>query len=162
MVTSSTIQECWWKSTCIKKPVGEGDIERDNQQAERADLQESIAQLPPPAKDEERVSLNEFISPENETIRDEDGEIFETVVERYSVEEEGDEDSGAEGEEVKIVLIAEGLKALETVRIWKLQQENTGDTSTLQALDRIEREMLQSKRQSAKQTSIKSFFQYRD
>jgi hypothetical protein len=54
--------------------------------------------------------LNEFISPENETIRDEDGEIFETVVGHYSVEEEDDENSLAEGEEVKIVLIAEGLK----------------------------------------------------
>jgi hypothetical protein len=31
-----------------------------------------------------------------------------------------------EGEEVKIVLMAQGLKALETIKIWKLQQENTG------------------------------------
>jgi hypothetical protein len=41
----------------------EGDIERDDQQAERAeqaDLQESIVQLPPPAKGEERVRLNQY------------------------------------------------------------------------------------------------------
>lgn len=53
--------------------------------------------------------MNEFSSPENEIIKDEDCDVFETVAENYSLEEEDDEESKAEGEEVKIVLMADDL-----------------------------------------------------
>lgn len=161
LVTPTTIQKCWWKSTCIKKPVGEEDTQQDIGQDERSDLEEQLAQLPPLAEGEERIPLNEFIDPESEVVVDEDGDIFDTVIEHYSVEDD-DVESETEEEEAKIIPTAEGLKALGTVKLWKLQQLSSGEIVTLQALDHIEREMLQVRRVAMKQTSITSFFQYKD
>ena len=163
LVTPTTIQKCWWRSTCIKKPAGEGETQQDIGQDERSDLQEQLAQLPPPAEGEERIPLNEFIDSESEVVVDEDGDIFDTVIDHYSMEEDNDE-SETEEEEAKIVPTAssKGLKALETVKLWKLQQLHSGDIATLQVLDRIEREMLQVRRVAMKQTSITSFFEYKD
>jgi hypothetical protein len=142
----------------IKKPVVEGEvIEEDNLAAERAELQAQIASLP--IKD--LLSLNEFLNPETETILDEDTDIFASVVEHYSVDKEGDESYESDTEEVEKVPIAKALSCLEIVKLWKLQQEDS-EVSTLQALDRIGREMAQNKSSRSTQTTIKSFFEYKD
>ena len=83
-VTPTTIRKCWVKSTLIK--LLEEPAE-DNQAAERAELQAQIAQLPI----ENPLPLNEFLNPNDETVLDEDEDIFASVVEHYSVDKPGEE-----------------------------------------------------------------------
>ena len=80
-------------------------------------------------------------------------------MERYSQYKEGEEETDDESDiEVEKVSTTEALRCLDTVRLWKLQQENN-DVSILRALDRLGKEILQSRRQATKQTTIVSFFQ---
>ena len=160
MVTQDTIQRCWYKSTCITKPPEDDDIIQDDQQVGQAELQQEIARLPPLSADEERIPLAEFINLENETIQEEDCDIFELVVEYYSIVEEDDEESEVKEEIIAIIPISKALEALEVVKIWNLQQadttRNTGND--IQALDRIERRMVLAKKETLQQASITSFF----
>ena len=111
-VTIDTIQRCWWKSILIKKPTPEelaqmteleGDtIIVDNGSADRIELRDQIAQLPI----ENPLSLDEFLNPEDETIVDEDEDIFTSVVDHYAVISPGEEEESSD-EEVKEVDTAE-------------------------------------------------------
>ena len=154
IVTTATIQKCWWKSTVVKKPVGQ-EIVDDNQQPDRDELQAQIQELPGITN---RLSINEFIQPAGEVVDDEDQDIFASVVERYSIENEGTVEEVEEGDiEIEKILTAEALKALETVRLWELQQED-GQASTLQVRDRVARRMQLARKEGRKQTTIVSFF----
>jgi hypothetical protein len=160
-VTIDTIQRCWWKSTLIKKPTPkdllqiaelDGDtIIVDDGSADRIELQDQIAQLPI----ENLLSLDEFLNPEDETIVDEDEDIFISVVNHYAVAELSEEEESSDEEEVKEVDTAEALRAVETVKMWKLQK---GDNQDLQALDRLTREIARYKISAAHQTTIHRFF----
>jgi hypothetical protein len=159
-VTKETIERCWVKSTLIKKPEGLKPVIDDDLRAKQAELQEYINALPPPAEGQERIPLNEFINPDNETILDDDLDIFAAVVERYSEVQEDDESDGENGEEEIIqekVPVSKAFDALETLRLFKLQQEDTPQ-ETLQALDQIERELAAIRVSMRKQTTINSFF----
>lgn len=80
------------------------------------------------------------------------------MVERYSIENEGTVEEVEGGDsEIENIRTAEALKALETVRLWELQQED-GQASTLQVLDRVERRMQLARKEGRKQTTIVSFF----
>jgi hypothetical protein len=155
-VTQECIKRCWWKSTLIKKrtePVesAEDTTVVDDSIAERIELRDQIAQLPI----ENPISLDEFLNPEDETVVDEDSDIFISVVEHYSAYKPGQEEqSSDEEEEVKEVDTAEALKAIETVKLWKLQK---GDSQDLQALDRVEREIARYESDLAHQTTILRF-----
>lgn len=154
IVTTATIQKCWWKSTVVKKPVGQ-EIVEDTQQPDQDELQAQIQELPGIA---DRLSINEFIQPAGEVVDDDDQDIFASVVERYSIENEGTVEEVEEGDsEIENIRTAEALKALETVRLWELQQED-GQASTLQVLDRVERRMQLARKEGRKQTTIVSFF----
>jgi hypothetical protein len=84
--------------------------------------------------------------------------IFTSVVGRYSIENEGTVEEVGEGDiEMEKIITAEALKALETVRLWELQQED-GQALTLQVLDRVERRMQLARKEGRKQTTIVSFF----
>ena len=95
---------------------------------------------------------------------DEDWDIFALVVEHHSADKEGAEEDFEDFEdfedediEAEKVSTAKALDALETVKLWKLQQEYSSQ-ETLQALDRIGREMAQIKISGAKQMKLYSFF----
>jgi hypothetical protein len=148
-VTPTTIKKCWWKSTLIEP--SEEPREEDNQVAEQAELQAQIAQLPI----ENFLSLHEFLTPNDEMILDEDDDIFESVVEHYSIDLLGNESSDEEEEEIEEVNTAEALKCVELLKLWKLQRGNSQD---LQALDRLEREIVRYKSSTATQTTIHRFF----
>jgi hypothetical protein len=77
------------KSTLIKKP--EDSIEDSTEDStedtivvddrtDRVDLQNQIAQLPI----ENPLPLDEFLNPEDETILDEEDDIFKAIVAAYS------------------------------------------------------------------------------
>jgi hypothetical protein len=77
---------------------------------------------------------------------------------RYSIENDGTVEEVEDGDiEIEKILPAEAVKALETVRLWELQQED-GQASTLQVLDRVERKMQRARKEGRKQTTIVSFF----
>jgi hypothetical protein len=154
MVTLSTIQKCWWKSICIKNPAKEDEIKDSQQaeQAERAELREQLAPLPAPGNGKERLSIDDFINTTDETIVDDDIDIFASVVEH-----QGKEDTDNRDIEVAKVPMAKALNALEVVKLWQLQQESS-QKSLLRAVDQIGMEMVYKKYQGAKQTMINSFF----
>ena len=116
-MTVKSIQRYYWKSTAFKKPINEAILEND-EQANRDALRAQIAKSP---TIEDPFSLDEFIEPSYEVIEDNEVDIFASVVERYSIED----DNGAEGPdddtfEAEIVSITEALKALEIIRLWEL------------------------------------------
>jgi hypothetical protein len=162
-VTIDTIRRCWWKSTLIKKPTPEelaqmaeleGDtIIVDDGSADQIELRDQIAQL----LIENPLSLDEFLNPEDEIIVDEDEDIFTSVVNHYAIARPGEEEesSDEEEEEVKEIDTAEALRAVETVKLWKLQK---GESQDLQALDRLTREITRYKISAAHQTTIHRFF----
>jgi hypothetical protein len=158
-VTTDTIQRCWWKSTLIEKPIPEklvreleGDtIIVDDGSTDRIELQDQITQLPI----KNLLSLDEFLNPEDETIVDEDEDIFISVVNHYAIARPGEEEESSDEEEVEEVNTAEALRAVETVKMWKLQK---GDSQDLQALDRLTREIARYKVSVAHQTTIHRFF----
>jgi hypothetical protein len=136
----------------IKKPedLAEEPIIEDDEAAERTELQAQIAQLPI----DNPLPLNEFLNAANETIVDEDDDIFVSVVDHYSVDKPGEESESSD-EEVEEVDTAEALRCVEIVKLWKLQKGNNQD---LLALDRIGREIVQYKSSIATQTTIHRFF----
>jgi hypothetical protein len=76
-VIKDTIKRCWVKSTLIKKleDSTEDTIVVDDG-TDRIELQDQIAQLPI----ENPLPLDEFLNPEDKTILDEEGDIFEAIV----------------------------------------------------------------------------------
>ena len=76
-----------------------------------SNLQAQIAQLPI----ENLTSLDEFLTPEDETIVDEDNDIFAVIVERYStdslgVEQESDEEEIEEVTNTDVLILIERLR----------------------------------------------------
>jgi hypothetical protein len=158
-VTRDTIKRCWVKSTLIKKVEGTADAEDSaedcivvDDRTDRAELQDQIAQLPI----ESLLSLDEFLNPEDETIVDENGDIFAAVVECYSVDQPGEEEESSDEEEIEQIEDAEALRMVERLKLWKLQR---GTDQDMKALDRIEREIVGVKSSAAHQTTILRFFE---
>ena len=74
-------------------------------------------------------------------------------MDHYVIARPGEEEVSSD-KEVKKVNTAEALRAVETVKMWKLQK---GDSQDLQALDRITREITRYKVSTAHQTTIHRF-----
>jgi hypothetical protein len=142
----------------IKKPKGFDPAIDDDLRVGRAELQEYINALPPPAEGQERIPLSEFIKPENETVLDDDPDVCAAVVEGYSEVQEGDESDGENGEEeieLEKVPLGKAFDALETLGLFKLQQEDMPQ-ETFRALDQIERELVTGCRRESRQRSMTS------
>ena len=86
------------KSTLIKKPEDstEDNIIIDNR-IDHTDLQDQITQL----LIENPLSLDEFLNPEDETVLDKEGDIFEGIVVVYSSNQDNEEGESSDKEEVK-------------------------------------------------------------
>ena len=154
-VSEATIQKCWWKSTIIKKPVDQ-EVTDQSLQQDRDKLQAQMARLP---NISDLLSVDEYIQLPNEGVEDEEEDIFESIVDRYSADTEDIIEELEEGEiEEEKVLIADAIKALETLKLFEIQQED-GAKLFLQALDQADRRYMQKQDQSRKQTTIDSFFQ---
>ena len=93
---------------------------QDDQVTEQAQLQAQIALLPIKTP----LPLNEFVNPEDEMLIDEDGDIFMSVVECYSMNNvgEGEEDSDSSEDKVEDINTTTALQCLEQVKLWKLQK----------------------------------------
>jgi hypothetical protein len=76
----------------------------------------------------------------NEVVEDEEENIFESIVDRYSA---NTEDGDIEEEKVSI---NDAIKALETLKLFEIQQED-GTKLFLQALDQADRRYTQKQHQ---------------
>ena len=85
------------------------------------------------------LSIDKFIQPIKENIVDNNEDIIEVLVERYSIENTEEEESDIEIEKIEF---KDAIKALELLKLYEIQQED-GKRSNLQALDRISRSILQ-------------------
>ena len=100
-----------------------------------------------------------FINPPEERIADEeDGDIFEQIVERYRVSE-GDivdivEDGVVQEEDISV---SKAIEALETLKLFEIQQED-GSEGLLRALDQAGTRYIKKKNERRKQVTIDSFF----
>ena len=142
-VTADKIQRSFWKSTVIPKPLTDKQeaAQEAEELAELADFERSIAALP--ISNTNRMSAAEFLNPVEEVVEDTDGDILASVVEIYSAEKEGEEESEEKGDvELSKVSIAEA----------------GDDTTSVQALDRLGREIRQHRRQGEIQSSISRYF----
>jgi hypothetical protein len=125
-------------------------------QQERDKLQAQISQLP---NISELLSVDEYIYLPNEVVDDEEEDVFESIVDRYSVDTEDIFEELEEGDiEEEKVSITDAIKALETLKLFEIQQED-GAKLFIQALDQADRRYIQKQYQSKKQTTIDSFFQ---
>ena len=117
-VSEATIQKCWWKSTIIKKPVDQ-EVEDQYLQQERDKLQAQILQLP---NISELLSVDKYIHLLNEVVEDEEEDVFESIVDRYSV---NTEDIFKELKERDIkeekVSINNTIKVLKTLKLFEIQ-----------------------------------------
>ncbi|RKF58624.1 hypothetical protein GcM3_180026, partial [Golovinomyces cichoracearum] len=78
-------------------------------------------------------TIGGFLESREEQIEDEEQDIFESVVQMYSVVQAEESENKGEEEVVKVSK-NEDIGALETLRLYEIQQEN-GSHSNLQALD---------------------------
>jgi PIN domain nuclease of toxin-antitoxin system len=67
------------------------------------------------------------LNPEDEVIINKDENIFTSVVNRYTVARLVKEERLSDKEEIKKVDTAKALKAMKTVKIWKLHKRNSQD-----------------------------------
>jgi hypothetical protein len=82
-VNPSTIQKCWWKSTCIQKPLDTesiADEEWISQEKTRL-ISQQILTIPNISNP---LEIDEFIQPREEEIVDSNENITELIIERYS------------------------------------------------------------------------------
>ena len=94
--------------------VTKGDtIVVDNRSADRIELRDQIVRLP----FENLLSLDEFLNPEDETIVDENEDIFVSVVNHYAITRLGEEEESSGEEEIEEIDTAEALRAIKTVKI---------------------------------------------
>lgn len=107
IMSTATIQKCWWKYTVVKERAGQEAVE-DNQGPDRDELQAQIQEL---SGITDLLSINEFIQPLGEAVDDEERDIFAFMVERYSIEKEGTVEEVEEGEiKIEKIHTAEALK----------------------------------------------------
>ena len=121
-------ERCWNKSTCVKATVNQ-DVE-DDLIAQEADLERQLTIFPTPLDGEERLSLYEFIYLKSEMIIDNDSDIFDLIVAHYSIEDDAIiEAEDSDREEVEKVPTNKAEKAVETLKLWYLQQEETYEST---------------------------------
>jgi hypothetical protein len=142
------IQKCWWKSTLILKPRDEDILQ--NNVAEIEELNAEIARLPG-----DSMPIEDFLEPAGEAIVDEDGDIFEAVVERYSITEGDDIDEVEDGGEEEIrPSLAEAIKALNTLQLFASLGEDEGRISVIKALEQIGKDISQERIAKSIQSSL--------
>jgi hypothetical protein len=109
-VTQTCIKKCFWKSTVFKKPMDQEVIViEDSEQEQRAELEAQIVLL---LGVQDPLSINEFLEPAQEVIKDDNRDIFKSVVERYSADKEGEEPIEEGDIKVEKVPIKEAIRLL--------------------------------------------------
>ncbi|KAI0995692.1 hypothetical protein K3495_g12488 [Podosphaera aphanis] len=110
------IQRCWWKSTLIPRPESResSDSSPDDYTTESEELSGQLNRF-----FEDPTPIHDFLCPVGEIIVEENDDIFESIVNRYSTIDVGSDRDESEYEvsieEIR-PSISEASKALDTLR----------------------------------------------
>lgn len=153
-LSPDTIKRCWWKSTVFKKPEDLDQAQADDNAAV-ADLQAMISRIPQIV---DPLPINEFISPAEEIIIEyKEQDIFQQVVEQYSIVEGDDIDEAEDAEvEEESVTVFKAIEALETLKLFETQQED-GSEGLLCALDQAGTRYLTKRDGMRKQVTLERY-----
>jgi hypothetical protein len=156
-VNPSTIQKCWWKSTCIQKPLDTEytTVEEERISQEKSQLHQQILAIPNLSNP---LEIDEFIQLPEEEIVDSNENITELIIERYS--QDDTEESMHEAEEVVLVSTTDAIKALELLKLYEIQQED-GDFNNVKMLDKMVYKINRRQQQGQQQARIESYFTIR-
>ena len=106
-VTPGVITRCFWKSTCVSKPLDlANSLDPNDQQQVQEQLQAQIAMIPNIL---DPLLLEEFIQPIDEQIIDDESDILNTVIESYSQDLEDKDISDEKEVEIPKITISEAL-----------------------------------------------------
>ncbi|KAI0992591.1 hypothetical protein K3495_g15594 [Podosphaera aphanis] len=145
------IQRCWWKSTLISRPDSQ-ELEPGFYTTQSEELEAQIAGF-----FRDPIPIHDFLEPDEEIIVEEDSDIFEVIVKRYSIidgDGDGDDnDCDDEFEEIQ-PSISEASKALDTLQLFIFIGKNGGKISVFKALNQIGNEISQERRDEFIQSSI--------
>jgi hypothetical protein len=96
------------------------------------------------------------LDPEEEAVEDGVEDIFTAVVERYTITDPVEDDlSSDEEDDTEDISITRAIKAIEDLRLWKLQK---GTSQNMRALDHIEMEIECYKSTVATQSTLDRYF----
>ncbi|KAI0996896.1 hypothetical protein K3495_g11287 [Podosphaera aphanis] len=106
------------------------------------------------------IPIRDFLEPDEEIIVEEDSDIFEAIVNRYSIidgdgdgDGDGDNDGHDEFEEIRLS-ISEASKAMDTLQSFIFLGNNGGKISVFKAFNQIGNEISQERRERFTQSSI--------
>ena len=103
------------------------------------------------------ISVTEFVQPLDEQIIDDQDDIFDFIVESYSLDLD-DQDKVIDNDiEAPIITISKAIKALDYLKLFELQQD-IGEKGNILALERLERGLYQRRQLNYKQKTLDSFF----
>jgi DDE superfamily endonuclease len=154
-VDSTVVEKCFWKSTCVIPPKAQ-DINSIDiiEQRDKELLRAQVMSLPNVSNP---LTIDEFIQPQDEQIDDDLEDIMESLIDTYSQVEDYEESQPREEEEVECVSHADAIRALKSLKLYELQQDQ-GDRSNILALERFERLVIQRKDATKKQVVIDGYF----
>jgi hypothetical protein len=148
-----TIQKCIWKSTLISKPQ---DLTEQN--TDQEDIEELTAQIASLPGIQDLMPVQEFIVVP-EVFTDYDDDIIASVVDMYSVDEEGEVSEPKENDiEVLKVSRKEAFQALEVLKLCTIQEDDIY-SSILPSLGKLGWFVTQKRVQESRQSSILRFFE---
>jgi hypothetical protein len=155
-VKPEAIQRCFWKSTCIQRPdfITQDLAIQIQDQAELDQLQAQIMSIPSLL---DPISASELVQLADEEITDKDVDIMATILEIYSTKPDAELESEESDIEAEQVSIKQATQAIETLKLWELQQED-GNLRNISILGQIERDIQSKRGKNGKQQKIDSFF----
>jgi hypothetical protein len=119
-----------------------------------AELEARIQSVP--ALAENALSIQDFIQPPAETIiKENNGGLIKTIIERYAVSNTVDQEEEAQVE-IQRVKISEAIEALEKLALYEQQQEN-GEDDIIRKIQSIRATIMARKHGNTVQSGIESW-----
>jgi hypothetical protein len=104
------------------------------------------------------ISVTEFVQPLDKQVIDDQDDIFDFIVESYSLDLDDQDEAIDNDIEAPKITISEAIKALDCLKLFELQQD-IGERANISALERLERGLYQRKQLNYKQKTLESFLQ---
>ncbi|KAI0999867.1 hypothetical protein K3495_g8330 [Podosphaera aphanis] len=145
------IKRCWWKSTLISRPDTQ-ELEPGFYTTQSEELEAQIAGF-----FRDPIPIRDFLEPVEEIIVEKDSDIFEAIVNRYSIidgDGDGDDNDGHDEFEGIRPSISEASKDMDTLQSFIFLGNNGSKISVFKAFNQIGNEISQERRDRFTQSSI--------
>ena len=171
-ISPSTIHNCWVKARVLGPNHGlqlqseaiaagwKGAVQADEaiMSSTLSDIRSSMTYLVKKQRVRATMSLDSFLNPVEETVDDNDEDIFDAVVQQYAPAESRDHETDEEEEVIPDVSCEEALFYLRQLRLYEEQQDH-GDRKVIQHLNEYEKAIKSRGHQiHRQQASITSYF----